>query len=81
MPGMNLVKASHLEAWSRSLAARADLPGSEIEVENRVRTFAEARRGRGKEVVGECRRLQLAQPQLSPFPGHRDSDARHRNEK
>ena len=24
---MNLIKASDLEAWSRSLAARADLPG------------------------------------------------------
>lgn len=27
MPGMNLVKASNLEAWSRSLTARANLPG------------------------------------------------------
>jgi hypothetical protein len=26
MPGMNLVQAAHLDAWSRSLAARADLP-------------------------------------------------------
>jgi len=27
MPGMNIVKAHDLEAWSRSLAARANLPG------------------------------------------------------
>jgi hypothetical protein len=27
MPGMNLVKASDLEAWSSSLTARANLPG------------------------------------------------------
>jgi hypothetical protein len=27
MPGMNLVKASNLEAWSSSLTARANLPG------------------------------------------------------